>query len=207
MVGSVSRIITTNSSYNMPTRIIFIFLLGVAVASASAAAAAAAPAPSDFVVAILPGAHRHTRLAAAELRRYIGLVEGGGARPALAEIDGAAALDALPARRAVLVATAAEAALLGVGAAPAPAPARGGEGYTISSPRSGLAVVVGSDALHSLYGAYTLLESVGCTFSTAGATHPTAAAARWHAFERGFRQDDAPYFSTRGLQPFHDFME
>jgi hypothetical protein len=186
----------------MPTRASILLLLGVA--AASAAAAAPAP-PSAFVVATLPNAHRHTRLAAAELRRYIGLVEGGGARPALAEVDSAAALDALPARRAVLVATAAEAALLGVGVAPAPA--REGGAYTISSPRSGLSVVVGSDALHSLYGAYTLLETVGCTFSTAGATHPTAGAARWHAFEQGFRQDDAPFFSTRGLQPFHDFME
>jgi hypothetical protein len=170
-------------------------LLSAALALASAAAAA----PSTTVVATLPGAHRHERLAAAELRRYLGLVEG--TRPALAEVTSRAELAALPARRAVLVATAAEAAAAGLAAA---LPAAGAPGYSLSSPRDGLAVVVGSDALHALYGAYTLLETIGCTFSTAGATFPRGAAADWRAFAAGFRQDDAPVFTTRGLQPFHD---
>jgi len=191
-----------------------VFLLPLLLLSPPlAAAAVTAPSSSTAHVVTLRGAHRHVRLAAAELRRYLGLVEGGGARPALAEVASAAELDALllaggaQVRRTVLVATAAEAAAAGLGvAAPAAAGGGGGGAYTLSSPRDGLASVVGSDALHALYGAYTLLESVGCTFSTAGATHPLLAAASWRAFERGFRQDDTPAFTTRGLQPFHDFM-
>lgn len=85
-------------------------------------------------------------------------------------------------------------------------------GYTLSGNTTGGAArlrVCGYDAQHALYGAYALLERLGCTFTLAGATvpprAPDARALAAALAEAPVR--DSPAFSTRGLQPFHDFAE
>lgn len=78
-------------------------------------------------------------------------------------------------------------------------------GYSLSTSKDGEVMIFGSDPLHVLYGSYTLLEKMGCTFSTAGPTVPMKASL--FPFARGFSVADTPVFTTRGLQPFHDFAE
>jgi hypothetical protein len=64
--------------------------------------------------------------------------------------------------------------------------------------------IVGADAQAALYGAYDYLERRGCTFTSAGPTVPARAAPD---LAPGSSTDGAPVFTTRGLQPFHDFSE
>jgi hypothetical protein len=78
-------------------------------------------------------------------------------------------------------------------------------GYSLNTRSNGEVTILGSDPLHVLYGIYTLLEKMGCTFSTAGPTVPIKA--NLQAFSSGFSLSDTPVFTTRGLQPFHDFAE
>lgn len=153
-----------------------------------------------------PSSHRHVRLGAAELRRYLGTIQGG--RPRLVEAESASEVEVLRAagERVVTIATADDAGFLAPLGSDVIPLASSADSYVIKSgDESGAVSVVGSDPLHALYGAYSLLESMGCTFSTAGATTPLSP--ELHVFSPGFRRAEAPAFSTRGLQPFHDFME
>lgn len=69
--------------------------------------------------------------------------------------------------------------------------------------------VVGSDAQHGVYGVYALLSRCGMTFGLAGATLPPRPpdVARLAAELAATPVRDTPAFTTRGLQPFHDFSE
>ena len=156
---------------------------------------AALGAASALTIVTSPRASPAERLAAAELRRYLHAARAAPARPALAT-----ALDAAD-DNVVVVTAAGAAALLGADA-PARAPPAGG--FVLAAPRAGLVTIVGADAQAALYGAYDYLERRGCTFTSAGPTVPARAAPD---LAPGSSADGAPVFSTRGLQPFHDFAE
>ena len=145
-----------------------------------------------------PNSSPLVRLGASELRRYL---SASGATP-----DRAALSSSLPAapEEIIVITTFADAHLLLFGAdAPSASPADGG--YTLAAPRAGLFTIVGSDAQAALYAAYAYLERRGFTFTSAGPTMPAPGMAR--ALPVGFAAADTPVFSTRGLQPFHDFAE
>jgi hypothetical protein len=76
-------------------------------------------------------------------------------------------------------------------------------GYALSRPTPGLTVCVGSDAQHALFGSYAYLEALGFTFTSAGPTVPARSQLRSPPV--GWSVSAAPSFTTRGLQPFHDF--
>jgi hypothetical protein len=163
---------------------VFAVLFAVAVLSVSSALTIVTPPKSSAAV----------RLGAAELRRYL----SRPARPSLST-----ALPAAP-EESIVIATAADVYSVLRGAdAPVMPPAEGG--YTLASLHGGLFVIVGSDAQHALYGAYAYLEHRGFTFTSAGPTAPAAGMER--ALPVGFITTDTPVFTTRGLQPFHDFAE
>jgi hypothetical protein len=136
------------------------------------------------------------RLAAAEISRYFADM-GITTRAARAEIVRAGAGGG-PADLAVALAAAdpsdAAAPFFSLGGAAGPAPRL---------------LVGGSDAQHVLFGAYALLERLGCTFTSAGATVPPVApdALALAAALAAAPVRQAPAFTTRGLQPFHDFTE
>lgn len=65
--------------------------------------------------------------------------------------------------------------------------------------------IIGVDSQGVLYGVYSYLERHGCSFTTAGPTLPARGMAK--VLPNGFRTTDSPVFTTRGLQPFHDFAE
>lgn len=48
-------------------------------------------------------------------------------------------------------------------------------------------------------------KGLGLTFTSAGVTAPAPSQVR--ALPAGFKVSDTPVFTTRGLQPFHDFAE
>lgn len=137
-----------------------------------------------------------TRLAAAELRRYLRL--GTAELPTLT----AATRQSLasPAGPSIAVLTRAEALAMGLGSTVDTAAA-----YTLTVPLANLTCLVGSDAQNALYAVYTYLERLGFTFTSFGPTIPAAAALR--RLPVGYSQSDTPAFTTRGLQPFHDFAE
>jgi hypothetical protein len=153
-----------------------------------------------------------TRLAAAEVRRYLALASLPGAPlPALAPATPQAL--AAAAGPTLLLLTRAEAAALGVdspagvvgavGEAPPPS-------YTLSAPSANLTQLIGADAQSVLYAAYSYLEALGFTFTSFGPTVPAPAALLRRGtplLPLGFYQSDTPVFTTRGLQPFHDFAE
>jgi hypothetical protein len=143
-----------------------------------------------------------TRLAAHELRRY--LSAGGEPLAALAPAS-RAALAAPRARPALVLLTRAEAAGLGEAAAAAaasPAAATAGA-FAISAPRENVTLLLGEDAQGVLYAAYAYLEARGFTFTSFGPTIPVQP----RRLPQGFAQAATPAFTTRGLQPFHDFAE
>ena len=137
-----------------------------------------------------------TRLAAAELRRYLHL--GTAQLPTLAAATRLAL--ASPAGPCIAVLTRAEALALGLDS-----PITGAAAYTLAVPHQNLTCLIGSDAQHALYAVYTYLERLGFTFTSFGATIPATSAVR--RLPVGFSQGDTPAFTTRGLQPFHDFSE
>lgn len=151
-----------------------------------------------------PNAPSALRLASSELRRYL-YAAGIDAAPATLAVassraDVAAALALGPT---FVIAAAPDArALLGADAPTPPSP-----GLELAAgPAAGLVTLVGSDAQHALYAVYTLLEHLGLSFTSAGATLPAPGRARALP-EPGWSSRAAPAFSTRGLQPFHDFAE
>ena len=91
--------------------------------------------------------------------------------------------------------------------APLPATAASGGGYTVTVPSETPSAVhiVGSSSQHVLYGCYEYLTRLGLTFTSAGVTVPAPSQVR--TLPAGFKVSDAPVFTTRGLQPFHDFAE
>ena len=141
----------------------------------------------------------HLRLAAAEVSRYFADMRLTP-RAARAEI--------VPAGGGVGAGGAADLTVsLSVAAAGADAPpffSLGG----VAGPAPRL-LVRGSDDLHALYGTYALLERLGCTFTSAGATVPPVApdALALAAALAAAPVRQTPVFTTRGLQPFHDFAE
>ena len=149
-----------------------------------------------------------TRLAAAELRRYLHAASRGAPLAALAPAT-PSALAAAAAGPTLVLLTRAEAAALGVAAAASarPADAAAAGAYTLSAPRANVTQVLGEDAQGVLYGVYAYLEALGFTFTSFGPTVPAAGALRGGGLPLGFERADAPVFSTRGLLPFHDFAE
>lgn len=138
------------------------------------------------------GSGRHVRLAAAELRRYLSIMHvPSEARATI--VESTHLRDVMLNSSGLVVAVVSQANTIGV------------NGYMLFAPRDGAVMISGSDELHALYGVYTLLEAMGCTFSTAGPTTPVSPSL--HVFEKGWSQQDTPVFTTRGLQPFHDFAE
>ncbi len=82
-------------------------------------------------------------------------------------------------------------------------------GYFIARGRT-MDVVVGADSQNTLYGVYGYLEQFGARFSLAGPALPTrsSSAAVFEAvLPIGWSTQAEPIFTTRGLQPFHDFSE
>ena len=142
------------------------------------------------------GAAPPLRLAAAELRRY--LADAGLERPLIASVSTPRALAArLAAGPSLLLLNATEAAVFG--APPPPA-----LGFTLARPTEALTTITGTDAQHALFGAYAYLEHLGFTFTSAGPTIPARPSPPPPV---GWASSAAPAFTTRGLQPFHDFAE
>ena len=153
-----------------------------------------------------------TLLAARELRRY--LYAGGTPLAALR----AATLHTLaapcPSPTLVLL-TRAEAAELNLASSPTTSaldlsgsPSAVSGSFTITSPQENATFLVGEDAQGVLYAAYSYLEALGYTFTSFGPTIPAGSGARLHrGLPKGYTQAAAPVFTTRGLQPFHDFAE
>lgn len=140
------------------------------------------------------------RLAAAEVRRYLYDVLGAP-RPSLATVASPTALSSLlSAGPAILLLNATEAATFAPSAAAPATP-----GYALSRPAEGATFLLGSDNQHVLYAAYSYLEALGFTFTSAGPTVPARSQLRYPPV--GWVASAAPSFSTRGLQPFHDFAE
>ena len=164
-------------------------------ASRTLCLAAALCAASAASVAIeLPAApHPRLSLAAAELRRYLADL---GVTPRSA-------------RASIVTAGGGAGAALTVALAVAPAAAAAEPYYSLSSGAPGRLAIEGSDAQHALFGAYALLERLGMTFTSAGPTLPARApdVAALAAALAAAPVRQAPVFTTRGLQPFHDFAE
>ena len=141
------------------------------------------------------------RLASAELSRYLADL-GVTSRAARARVVTAPIAAGSPAD--LIISLAIDAS-----------PFSGGAGYSLggaaASASGGAArlAVSGSDAQHALYGTYALLERLGMTFSTAGPTLPSRVpdVAALAAALAAAPLAQTPAFSTRGLQPFHDFAE
>lgn len=139
------------------------------------------------------------RLGAAEIRRH--LADATGSRPSLSSLSSPASLSALLASGPVLlVLNATEALTFAPTASPPPS-----LGYALSHPSNDLTLIIGSDSQHALYGAYSYLEALGFTFTSAGPTVPANSQVTYP--QVGWTVSATPSFTTRGLQPFHDFAE
>lgn len=182
-------------------------LLATGAAAVLAAAPPQAP-PLTARIELPPQPAPALQLAAAELARYLHdarvTPRGARARVVTGAVGGAQQLEPVD----LVVALSVDGAAPGVAAAT--------PGYTLSgiaAPFDGggsaRLLVAGSDAQHALYGAYALLERLGCTFTLAGATVPPRAPdARGLAVALADAPVRAsPVFTARGLQPFHDFAE
>ena len=145
-------------------------------------------------------AARHLRLAALEVSRYFADMRLTP-RDARAEIVSAGVGAGAAGAADLVVSLSVDAS-----AAAADAPFFGLGGSAGAAPRL---LVSGSDALHALYGTYALLERLGCTFTSAGATVPPVApdALALAAALAAAPVRQTPVFTARGLQPFHDFAE
>jgi hypothetical protein len=157
-------------------------------------------AVSALTIISHPSSASSTRLGASEIRRYLYDARIVSARPSFSS-----SLPPNSSEDAVVICTVHEAALLlGPIMRDVESPPSTG-GYSIAVPRAGLVAIVGSDAQHALYGAYSYLERLGLTFTSAGVTLPAPGAST--QLSPGFSTVDTPVFTTRGLQPFHDFTE
>lgn len=127
------------------------------------------------------------RLAAAELRRYLFTAQ---VSPDLATVSSSP--------KALALALASGVPTYELSVAPHPTPA-----YILTAPTPDRVTITGSDAQHLLYGVYTFLEKIGFQFTSFGVTAPVQPL----PLPVGMQQRDTPVFTTRGLQPFHDFFE
>lgn len=157
--------------------------------------APAEPAPVADVRVVYPSdADTSVLLAAKELRRYIYLRTG--------ELTPLEAVEVLPAAGELIVVAPTDSSLLTGLQVGVPA-----GGYALHSRSEGareLLLVVGADSGATLHAAYRYAALLGVGFDLAGDAIPDA---RIELDITGIDELGAPRFSTRGIQPFHDFFQ
>ena len=154
-------------------------------------------------VVVAPDSHALVRLAAAEIRRYFEDM-GVSSRPTISATLGGVTLTP-GAEHVVMLTTVADVARLRIPLYVDSSNHASSTYYNIQTPREGLTALVGSDAQHVLYAAYSLLERMGCTFTSARPTIPLLP--NFEPLRTGYTATDTPVFTTRGLQPYNDFAE
>jgi hypothetical protein len=87
-----------------------------------------------------------------------------------------------------------------------PITSSGSDAFAICEPQQGIHVIAGVTPTATLYGVYHYLELLGMGFSTSGAMMPPPSSTTAAVLPPGGVQSSA-IFTTRGLQPFHDFSE
>jgi len=173
-----------------------------AVCMMSSHGSAAAPEPQMKAILLSKNASPLETLAAREVRRYVYLTTRR--LPPILEVadvlpDGADAVIAAQKDRPIIAALASDAGLK------AAISSLGAEHYllrTIQHKGREIVLIVGGDALGTLYGAYRFAEHLGVRFYLHGDVIPDAADRIGPIHEVG-----KPLFELRGIQPFHDFPE